>query len=116
MNRIISRASVIAFIFAAALFVAPAHAQESQDANVQSGDAQGADPGDGAMPDPFKPRVNARIRNAAPLPPVPDDAPKTEKSGDDLIVHAPGGDITMPGFLRGVGPDEIGRASCRERV
>jgi hypothetical protein len=109
MNKIISFASVIALVFAAALFAAPAQAQEQQDANVQQGDAppQGADPGDAAQPDPFNPRVNARMRAAAPRPPVPEDAPRTEKNGDDLIVHAPGGDVNYPDFLKGLPPGQV---------
>ena len=87
-----------AFVF----FGPPAHAQDAQNAAP----AAIAQPDD-AMPEAvMKPHFNPRMQDPGAMPPLPADAPRTEKNGDDLIIHAPGGDITMPGFLRGVGPDE----------
>ncbi|MEZ0226334.1 MAG: hypothetical protein ACAH83_17390 [Alphaproteobacteria bacterium] len=36
--------------------------------------------------------------------PEPAGAPDIEKRGDDLIVHSPGGEYTVPGFFTGVDP------------
>ena len=105
---------------AAGSFPLSARAQDAQDAvpavpaipadpGNGNGNANGNGSGDGqggAGPDPFQSRQNARRRVAAPRPPLPDYAPQLEKRGEDLVVHAPGGDVEYPAFLHGLSPDE----------
>lgn len=63
---------------------------------------QGDADGDG---DAMTQHFNPRMRQPVPVQ-LPPDAPTTEKNGDDLIVHAQGGDYTVPGFLAGIQPGQ----------
>jgi hypothetical protein len=63
-------------------------------------------PGDAdADSDALPQRYNPRMKQPAPVQ-RPEDAPTTQRNGDDLIVHAPGGDYTVPGFLTGIQPGQ----------
>ena len=107
------RAALLPLAFAAIVCLSsPAQAQDAQNNTPQAAPpGSGADNGNGqgdAWPDPFQSRQNARQRNAAQQPraPLPDYAPQLEKRGEDLIVHAPGGDVEFPAFLHGLHPGE----------
>lgn len=100
MTRFLSLIVVIAAC-AAVFAVSPAHAQDAQNSASPAVPAP-----DDSQSDFLKPHNNPRLTQPGTAKPLPADTPKTEKHGDDLTVHAPGGDYTVPGFLKDIPPGE----------
>ncbi len=100
-----------AFAFTVAVYTCIFAPAMAQDAGQQQPGASDPAQGDSAV-FPLQPVTNSHVQQPqAVTKPIPAGLPTTEKSGDDLIVHSPGGDYTIPGFMKTVGPGMAGNVN-----